>query len=271
MEERQAPSDQKGVFAQLREAFTSWPVLGLTVTAAYLGWGAEQVVDRFLLVQEMPLNEIGDALAGFFAPLAFLWLVLGYHQQGREMRQNTRALNLQEEALQRQVGEMQQSVRAQKLIYAVAEEQVDLARQTAEMQMATMIKRCQPIFQVIAGRLSNHSQDPRRFSVRLENLGRRATMAYIECSEDENSAEHTGGMPQSILDAESHVAAMLRLKEGQTSGEFSIHYVDELGENRFQKFNVTLLEDGHRYLPVKIDDSYSGVTYLRRRVPRRRR
>ena len=28
------------------------------------------------------LNELGDALAGIFAPVAFLWLVLGYRQQG---------------------------------------------------------------------------------------------------------------------------------------------------------------------------------------------
>ncbi len=32
------------------------------------------------------LNEWGDLLAGLFAPLAFLWLVVGYYQQGQELK-----------------------------------------------------------------------------------------------------------------------------------------------------------------------------------------
>lgn len=35
---------------------------------------------------ELELNAKGDFLAGVFAPLAFLWLVYGYFQQGRELR-----------------------------------------------------------------------------------------------------------------------------------------------------------------------------------------
>ncbi|MBV6597516.1 hypothetical protein JL991_17805, partial [Acinetobacter baumannii] len=30
-------------------------------------------------------NEWGDFLAGFFAPLVFMWLIYGYHQQGKEL------------------------------------------------------------------------------------------------------------------------------------------------------------------------------------------
>lgn len=40
-------------------------------------------------------NELGDFLAGVFAPLAFLFLYLGYLQQGKELKQNTKALELQ--------------------------------------------------------------------------------------------------------------------------------------------------------------------------------
>lgn len=35
---------------------------------------------------KLELNAKGDFLAGVFAPLAFLWLVYGYFQQGRELR-----------------------------------------------------------------------------------------------------------------------------------------------------------------------------------------
>ena len=41
---------------------------------------------------EMKPNEHGDFFAGVFAPIAFLWLVIGYMQQGAELRANTNAL-----------------------------------------------------------------------------------------------------------------------------------------------------------------------------------
>jgi hypothetical protein len=43
-------------------------------------------------IESMKLNEIGDALAGTIAPVAFFWLIIGYFQQGEELNQNTQAL-----------------------------------------------------------------------------------------------------------------------------------------------------------------------------------
>src|SRR5690606_28907410 len=44
------------------------------------------------------LNEAGDYLAGFLSPLFFFWLVLGYFQQGRELKhQATELGHLQEQ------------------------------------------------------------------------------------------------------------------------------------------------------------------------------
>ncbi len=36
---------------------------------------------------ELPnsLNELGDALAGIVAPIAFFWLILGYLQQSKQL------------------------------------------------------------------------------------------------------------------------------------------------------------------------------------------
>jgi hypothetical protein len=41
----------------------------------------------------LKLNEKGDFLAGLFSPLAFLWLVLGFVQQGQELRLQIEELN----------------------------------------------------------------------------------------------------------------------------------------------------------------------------------
>ncbi len=71
------------------------------------------------------LNELGDALAGIFAPVAFLWLVLGYRQQGKQLEQNTQALEQQERALQLQIDEMRESVKQQKSHFEIQLKQLE--------------------------------------------------------------------------------------------------------------------------------------------------
>lgn len=46
-------------------------------------------------------NEVGDLAAGIAAPLAFWWLVLGYYQQGEELRLSNEALKKQSEETER--------------------------------------------------------------------------------------------------------------------------------------------------------------------------
>jgi hypothetical protein len=81
--------------------------------------------------RSMPMNEWGDFLAGVFAPLAFFWLVLGYFQQGDELRQNTEALRLQADQLKEQVRET-------KLLVEEAGTQARASAQLAEHQAALL-------------------------------------------------------------------------------------------------------------------------------------
>ncbi|MGX1086121.1 hypothetical protein [Pseudomonas sp. AP3_22 TE3818] len=70
-------------------------MIGGVITSIYLiGLGA-LVWERVGQLHTRPLNEIGDFLAGVFGPAAFLWLVLGFLQQGEELRQGTEVLKLQ--------------------------------------------------------------------------------------------------------------------------------------------------------------------------------
>lgn len=76
-----------------------WRVaMGLTLTIAWLGLGAWYIFGRAEWVEFMPNTaaDLGDFLQGVFAPLAFLWLVLGHFLQQSEITANTRALELQE-------------------------------------------------------------------------------------------------------------------------------------------------------------------------------
>jgi hypothetical protein len=76
-----------------------WRVtLGLVLTLTWLGLGAWYVFGRDEWAAFMPHTaaDLGDFLQGVFAPLAFLWLVLGHFLQQSEITANTRALELQE-------------------------------------------------------------------------------------------------------------------------------------------------------------------------------
>ncbi|WP_353187448.1 hypothetical protein [Pseudomonas sp.] len=84
----------------------------LTVLYALFAWWL--VGDRIYKLQSMELNEVGDFLAGAFGPLAILWLVLGFFQQGIELRQGTNALRLQAQELNNSVAQQCEIVAAQK-------------------------------------------------------------------------------------------------------------------------------------------------------------
>ncbi len=81
------------------------PLVGLALTAVYL---AGLVLYLWLQGQNpasLDLNELGDFLGGVSSPLAFLWLVLGFFQQSREIRLSNQALHLQAREMRRSVEE----------------------------------------------------------------------------------------------------------------------------------------------------------------------
>ena len=84
------------------------PQIGLVLSAIYV---AGLVV--YLWVQgqnpaELRLNELGDFMGGVSSPLAFLWLVLGYFQQSREIRLSGKALHLQATEMRRGIDQQRE-------------------------------------------------------------------------------------------------------------------------------------------------------------------
>ncbi|PTV59133.1 hypothetical protein [Pseudomonas putida] len=76
---------------------------GALLTLVYLvglWWLTSERLESLSLLE---LNAVGDFLAGAFGPLAILWLVLGFFQQGMELKQSTQALQLQGEELKNSV------------------------------------------------------------------------------------------------------------------------------------------------------------------------
>lgn len=83
-------------------------------------------------------NEFGDFLAGAFSPVAFLWLVLGYLQQQKELQQNTKALELQ-------ATELKNSVEQYKEMVSVAREQLLSDREILEISKRERERQYKPI------------------------------------------------------------------------------------------------------------------------------
>ena len=70
----------------------AWLALGSAYVSVSIGWGQ---------VGSLDAATLGNFLEGAFAPLAFLWLVIGYFLQRKELEQNTAALRAQAVEIQR--------------------------------------------------------------------------------------------------------------------------------------------------------------------------
>lgn len=71
--------------------------LGLSITITWLLTLAIYVEHAigWRHIYDAPIERVGNFLEGAFAPLAFLWLVIGYFLQKKELMQNTDAIKMQ--------------------------------------------------------------------------------------------------------------------------------------------------------------------------------
>jgi hypothetical protein len=97
-------------------------IAGMIATVIYLIGITAVVWGKRDTLPALTLNELGDFTAGAFSPLAFLWLVVGYLQQGEELRQNTAALELQ-------AAELKASVDEQKALVEISRDQLEHAQE----------------------------------------------------------------------------------------------------------------------------------------------
>jgi hypothetical protein len=74
-----------------------WVALGLSYIFGSIGWAE---------FSGLGADQLGGFLEGSFAPLAFLWLVIGYFLQREELRQNTEALRAQSKEIQLSVEQL---------------------------------------------------------------------------------------------------------------------------------------------------------------------
>jgi hypothetical protein len=115
---------------------------------------------------ELTPNEVGDFLAGLSAPLAFLWLVLGFLQQGKELRHSGEALWLQGR-------ELQHSVEQQRQLVEVTREQLQFESARLAAEREESVRAAQPILELKGGgSIPGNVSTSRIYAFRVFNHGR---------------------------------------------------------------------------------------------------
>lgn len=232
-----------------------------------LGWLATIVwivLWGFLLYSDwcsatkMTFNEWGDFFAGASAPLAFLWLVIGYFQQGEELGQNTKALEQQERALQLQVDELKQSVEQQKEMVKVTQQDLDINRSNIERQYQKEKLMAQPQIRPAGGGSSNH-QGFVRHTVKANNIGHLINRLEITLINNPEYLKlvntfHDNWDYQAEKRLQFEVYGTNRLTENDKF-EMHLRYVDGLGEESEQ----TLYCSGNRSGGIVFSSEPSNV------------
>ncbi|SFA65594.1 hypothetical protein [Metapseudomonas otitidis] len=119
-------------------------MIGIVISLLYLGFAYWLIGDRLPQLQTMELNALGDFFAGIFGPLAILWLILGFFQQGVELKQGTKALLLQAE-------ELRNSVEQQAIMASAATQQIQAQMRAVEIQEEARKKAISPSFSFETG------------------------------------------------------------------------------------------------------------------------
>lgn len=191
--------------------------LGLGLTAAWL------ILAFFMFAKaESPskLNEWGDFFAGFFAPLAFLWLVLGYLQQGEELRQSSEALRLQ-------AAELKNSVEQQSQMVSISREQlkheIEVFREESVQRREAFRPRFVPEF---GGSTGGGTVDSTTYTLRLQNLG--AIVTKTICTFDPPLLNHPS-IELGVMTSHGSRDLMIRFRPGEVATVMRVSYVDGVG------------------------------------------
>lgn len=215
--------------------------IGSILTFIWIIVGVGFIVFKFDSVRALKLNEIGDFLAGFFSPIAFMWLVIGYFQQGEELKLNTRALELQ-------AAELKMSVEQQRELVEVTRADMKLTKQAYELEIEREVRKSQPSFHLQVGNYNHGTNGPAIINATLANHGHGATSLQFRCSAGDVIPNE---LP--ILSAESNRQIKVDVsKEPTWDFDVEVDYLDGLGVSRRQKFQALKNEQGHLiFLPPK--------------------
>ena len=138
-----------------------------------LQWGRLNEISR------LSLNEFGDFFAGVVGPIAIFWLILGYFQQGHELRNSVDTLKLQAK-------ELAASVEQQRELVQVTREQLAHDAKLMNLQLEKDQLLDQPTFMLGAAEISS-SNNRTKYTLNLINSESSVSNLEISIPDHENN------------------------------------------------------------------------------------
>jgi hypothetical protein len=203
---------------------------GAIISVGYLVIMAAYFFAQQTAIWNLTPNEWGDFLAGTFAPLAFLWLVLGFFQQGVELRNSTRALLIQAE-------ELRNSVEQQRELVRVTTEQLEYekGRTTRAEEEADRLARPKLIFKQTSSTGTQTGANARLYAFRLTNAGATCTDVRIFWQTMGWHSTHVAALPTG-----EHYDFHLELTAEQLASLIlRVSYIDGRGNQREEDVHLT--------------------------------
>ncbi|WP_159955678.1 hypothetical protein [Pseudomonas sp. R76] len=199
-------------------------VVGGVVTSVYLVGVAVLVYWKRASLPGLELNAIGDFLAGVFGPIAFLWLVLGYLQQGRELKLSSEALQLQAQELKNSVDQQKEMVGIAGRQLETELENVRYAREIAEYESRPNIK--------FSARVPTANMQSMDVYIKIENIGKNAESVIVVIG---NANVYNGGAIAAGKSVEFHVPLDKATKDYSFSVKYSYGIGKEVVDNYIMK------------------------------------
>jgi hypothetical protein len=205
--------------------------LGFAITAIWLMAFALILVFNLEEARKLDLNEWGDFFSGATAPLALIWVVIGYFLQAEELRVNTAALKAQEEELRRQVQETAVLAKNSER-QAIASEQLAVAsKQERDRAAMKELADVQPIFRTVGGAKTGST-----YTTNLRNVG--ATVTKIAVTTP-NAGVRVRIWPTEVFEQNSDGQLIVEADAEVPPIAISLSYVDRLGNEMTRTYDMT--------------------------------
>lgn len=234
-------------------------VVGAAITLAYLAIILPMIWGRADALLTMPLNEVGDFLAGAFGPVAFFWLVMGFLQQGEELRLSTTALQMQADELQQgtkalllQAEELKNSVEQQSIMAAAATQQIEAQHRALEMQRSDRERALLANFTIrTIGFGGGGAPGMVVNTVSLRNNGNHAYNAVLRFSPPLGSNE-VRPLGDWIPDRQSEFPIRFPSNTGEPiRGTATLEYADSEGHSRQEVWRYVLADSSVEYSKLR--------------------
>lgn len=181
----------------------------------------------------LPLNAKGDFVAGFISPAVFVWLIIGYFQQGEELQQNTEALRLQAE-------ELKNSVNEQRALVEATRNQVSLMEATRIEEKAAEKERSAMRLHYVTHQMHPYQGEKIAFELAFVNTGATGGGVTITSPVWENFDPRRIGQ---VRPGETFHLRLLHISNLDEEGPIIFDYLDGLNEPAKLVCNITIVSN----------------------------